>query len=154
MPQEPRRSKRLKSVTNHELCVFCEEDSPFCLHSYSTKNAEKSLRDMANEMDDQDMLTKIDGGDFVAIGLKYHIICLTRYTNKYRAFKRAQNPQEDRSEWIKGQAFAETVLSMEAAEACNELLRCHCKSENGCTRCRCAIQKLPCTELCQCKCNK
>ena len=42
---------------------------------------------MAKEMDDQDMLTKIDGGDFVANELKYHIFCLTRYRNKYHAFK-------------------------------------------------------------------
>ena len=53
---DTRHSKRLKGAMDYELCVFCEEDSAFRLHSYSTKNAEKNLCNMAMEMRDDDML--------------------------------------------------------------------------------------------------
>ena len=33
------------------------------LHDYSTENAELSLRTMASDMNDHDLLTKLSGGD-------------------------------------------------------------------------------------------
>ena len=74
----------------YNLCVICEEDNAFKLDLYSTKNAEESLRDMALEMSDDDISRMISIGDFVAIGLKYHDTCLTRYRNKCRVFLQAQ----------------------------------------------------------------
>ena len=95
--------------------MFCEEDTQSIQASLlQHKECRKNLRNMAMEMGDDDMLRKIAGGDFVAIALKYHTICLTRYRNRYRAFMRAKNPQEDQNNKIKGQAFAETVLEMES----------------------------------------
>ena len=42
----------------------------------------------------------------------------------------------------------------EAASACNELIRCGCKSTRGCsTRCKCAKAGLSCTDLCSCTCE-
>ncbi|XP_071963322.1 uncharacterized protein [Antedon mediterranea] len=42
----------------------------------------------------------------------------------------------------------------EAAKACNELIKCGCKSDRGCVTCKCAKSNLPCTELCSCKCPR
>ena len=50
-------------------------------HEYSTRNAEISLRAMANDMQDNALLTKISGGDLVAIEAKYHFSCLSEYRN-------------------------------------------------------------------------
>lgn len=39
----------------------------------------------------------------------------------------------------------------EASKVCQELLRCGCKSKNGCTgRCKCVNADMPCTALCKC----
>ena len=39
----------------------------------------------------------------------------------------------------------------QASQSCQELLRCGCKSERGCTgRCKCVRAELPCTALCHC----
>lgn len=113
MQPDTRHSKRLKGAMDYKLCVFCEEDNAFRLHSYSTKNAGNNLLDMAMETGDDDILTKISSGDFVAIELKYHDTCLTRYINKHLILLRPQNPLEERTDVIKGQAFAEAVLGME-----------------------------------------
>ena len=38
-----------------------------------------------------------------------------------------------------------------ASQSCQELLKCGCKSEKGCTgRCKCVRAELPCTALCNC----
>ena len=50
---------------------------------------EKTIRDMANEMCDSELLVKISGDiDLVAIEGKYHLSCLTNYRNLYCAFSR------------------------------------------------------------------
>ena len=42
----------------------------------------------------------------------------------------------------------------EAARACNELIKCGCKSKRGCTsRCKCNKAGLACTDLCNCTCE-
>ena len=52
---------------------------------------DKSVKDMAREMCDSKLLVKLSGGvDLVAIEGKYHLTCLTKFRNCYRAFQRAQ----------------------------------------------------------------
>ena len=42
-----------------------------------------------------------------------------------------------------------------SSKACNELVKCGCKSKNGCsTRCACKKVQWRCTELCSCTCQK
>ncbi len=73
---------------------------------------DKSIKDMAREMCDSEMLVKISGGiDLVATEGKYHFSCLSNYRNRYRTFCRAQagssvssNSQE------KARTFAELVM--------------------------------------------
>ena len=53
---------------------------------------DKTIRDMANEMCNIELLVKISGGiDLVAIEGKYHLSCLTNYCYRYCAFSRAQS---------------------------------------------------------------
>ena len=65
------------------------------LHDYSTENAELSLRTMASDMNDHDLLTKLSGGDFVATEAKYHFPCITKYRNRYRSYLREKNKNTD-----------------------------------------------------------
>ncbi len=60
------RPKRRESTAL--LCIFCESSTPELLHEFSTFNMDKSIKDMAQEMCDSEMLVKISGGvDLVAI---------------------------------------------------------------------------------------
>ena len=56
------------------------------LHEFTTLNVVKSIKSMATEMSDRELLIKIRGGDLIALEAKYHLTCLTIYRNHYRTF--------------------------------------------------------------------
>ena len=90
------------------LCIFCGEKNQEELHDYSTENAELSLRTMASDMNNHDLITKLSGGDFVAIEAKYHFLCITKYRNCYHSYLREKNKNTDfRYEQAKARAFTE-----------------------------------------------
>ena len=96
--------------------MFCEEKKAESLHEYTTVNTDKSLRRMATEMLDTEILAKISGGDLVAIEAKYHVSCLVKYRNKYRSFLRQQHsPKNWSREQHKARAFTELVTFIEAS---------------------------------------
>ena len=74
-----RHSKRKLLETDDTFCIFCGKVSSEKLHEYSTRNDDISLRAMANDVQDSSLLTKISGGDLVAIEAKYTISCLSEY---------------------------------------------------------------------------
>ena len=49
----------------------------------------QELRRIATEMQDVSLLSKISGGDLIAIEAKYHLNCLVAYRNQYRSTQRA-----------------------------------------------------------------
>ena len=109
-----RCSKRQSIETNMALCIFCGEKNQEELHDYSTENAELSLRTMASDMNDDDLLTKLSGGDFVAIEAKYHFPCITKYRNRYRSYLPEKNKNTDfRYEQAKARAFTELISYIE-----------------------------------------
>ena len=111
-----RHSKRKLLETDNALCIFCGKVSSGKLHEYSTRNAEISLRAMANDMQDNALLTKISGGDLVAIEAKYHFSCLSEYRNRHRSYLRKKSKEVDIDyERVKAREFVEVVSYVEAA---------------------------------------
>ena len=111
-----RRSKRKLLEADDALCIFCEKVSSEKLHEYSTRNTEISLRAMANDMQGNALLTKISGGDLVAIEAKYHFSCLSEYRNQHRSYLRKKSKEVDIDyERVKARAFVEVVSYVEAA---------------------------------------
>jgi len=55
-----------------EKCIFCEESSRN-LHQFSTLEANSSIRVNAKDLEDTSLLTKIEGGDLIALESKYHL---------------------------------------------------------------------------------
>lgn len=111
------RPKR-QSTTINTLCTFCGDMTTDLLHEFTTFNMDKTIRDMANEMCDSELLVKLSGGDLVAIEGKYHLSCLTSYRNRYRAFLRALSASSQSSistKQAKARAFAELVMHVEGA---------------------------------------
>ena len=76
--QEACRPKRRPSARNKNLCIFCDVDGSEPLHEFSTFNTNRSINQMATDMD---LLVKISGGDLVAMEAKYHFNCLSKYRN-------------------------------------------------------------------------
>ena len=109
-----RQSKRQAGSTSvRNCCIFCREDSGILI-SYSTKCAEDNLRNMADNMEDTEILAQILTGDLVALDVKYHFTCLTRYRNRYRSFCRQKGNEDSTNTKIaRAQAFVELVNTME-----------------------------------------
>ena len=93
------------------VCFFCKGDAKAePLHEFTTFNADKSVKVMATEMNDTDILVKLAD---VAIEAKYHLACLTKYRNQYRSHirsdQRSSDVQTAEVQKAKAMAFAKTV---------------------------------------------
>ncbi len=64
------RKENLPQVCFSKLAFFVKKKGDK-LHEYSTLKADKSLQQMATEMQDTRMMSNIAGGDLVAIQTKY-----------------------------------------------------------------------------------
>ena len=109
---EQRRSKRRSC--SKSACIFCDVDSGQ-LHNCSTMELDKELREMATELQDSLLLSKISGGDIIAIEAKYHINCLVSYKNRYRSFQRAcaSHFRSTEESVLQARAFMELVSYIE-----------------------------------------
>ena len=111
-----RRSKQKLLEIDNALCIFCGKVSSEKLHEYSTRNTEILLRAMANDMQDNALLTKISGGDLVAIEAKYHFSCLSENRNRHRSYLCKKSKEVDTDyERVKARAFVEAVSYVEVA---------------------------------------
>ena len=83
---------------NFDSCVFCvkghEEGD---LHQVSTFDADSNIRSMVTELQDTELLARIDGGDLIAQEMKYHLKCLTSLGNCYKSHVRKLNQEEDKA---------------------------------------------------------
>lgn len=90
------RTKRHKP--NQERCIFCNEEHN--LHQFSTFEVDKNVRAMAEALQHQSLLARIQGGDLIAIEAKYHLPCLTRLRNQYRLHQGRKQDLHDTKEMV------------------------------------------------------
>ena len=113
-----RNSKRRQASMNNEVCIFCAKDSDEILHDFTSLAVDKKIRDMAKELEDFELLSRISGGDLVAIEAQYHIGCLTKFRNSHRSLKRKEDNMDDDSlnEMInESRAFVELTTYIETS---------------------------------------
>lgn len=70
-------------------CMFCK-DTDGHLHEFRTLEMDETIRQMAIDLHDSDILANLSGGDLVAIEAKYHLDCLTAFRNRHRSMLRKQ----------------------------------------------------------------
>ncbi len=113
---EERKSKRHSSSTLLQAtCIFCDDESGQ-LHNCSTLGLDKELRKMATDLQDTSLLSRISGGDLIAIDAKYHINCLVAYKNRYRSAQRAcasESSNTTEKNVLQARAFAELISYIE-----------------------------------------
>ena len=111
-----RNSKRRQASKNNEVCIFCKKDSDEILHE--SLAVDKKIRDMAKELEDFELLSRISGGDLIAIEAQYHIGCLTKFRNSHCSLKRKEdNMVEDSLNEMmnESQAFVELTTYIETS---------------------------------------
>jgi hypothetical protein len=87
---EARKKQPNRHPVDIDNCIFCDKSGKLRLHKFATLPADSHVRKMATALNDVALLSKIAGGDVVAIDGKYHVECLTGLRNRYRSYKRKQ----------------------------------------------------------------
>ena len=65
-----------RQLMDKMACLFCQQEDGN-LHEFRTLEAGKSIRQMATELQDTELMARMEGGDVVALEAKYHLECLT-----------------------------------------------------------------------------
>ena len=108
-------SKRRKVIGDDQKWLFCDEgDKVGVLHSFTTIEADRNLRQIVNDLQDFELLSKISGGDLIAIEAKYRMKCLTNLRNKHRSFQRKSKSDqfleaEEEERFNEARAFVELL---------------------------------------------
>ena len=92
-----RKSMRKTLEIDKHCCLFCGQSEN--LINFATLNAEYKVRQMAKDLNDVELQTKISGGDFVALEIKYHLPCLTAYRNKHYLDFTCKNVEDSSSNY-------------------------------------------------------
>ena len=111
-----RNSKRRQASKNDVVCIFCDKGSDEILHDFTSLTVDEKIRDMAKELEDFELLSRMSRGDLVAIDANYHIGCLTKFRNSYRSLKRKEDNMDEDSlnEMInESRAFVELTTYIE-----------------------------------------
>ena len=72
-------------------CLFCQQGGH--LHKFTTFEADESVRQMATELRETELMARMEGGELIALEAKYHLQCLTALQNRFRSLVR-KNEQE------------------------------------------------------------
>ena len=108
-------TSRKRKYGSHEAnrCIFCEGGAEGDkLHCFATMETDTSVRRMALQLEDFELLGRISGGDLVAIDARYHLKCLITLRNRHRSLCKQQAQHENEpatAETDEAKAFEELV---------------------------------------------
>ena len=88
-PEEvTQNEKRPRVPQQKNYCIFCQHDKPETLHSVTTLHFGQRLIEIALELEDTILLSRLGNGDLVALDGKWHPSCKISSFSKYRSFYR------------------------------------------------------------------
>ena len=83
------KAKKVKrQVSDQNVCIFCGEQGND-LHQVLTLEVDRDVKEMAVQMQDSQLITKLAAGDMFAIEAKCHSRCMLAYKCKYIAYVRS-----------------------------------------------------------------
>lgn len=110
------RRHRPRKCLDKTSCIFCTKQDGL-LHEFRTLEADVNVRSMARDLQDSDLLTRIEGvGDLIALEAKYHLACLVGLRNRHRTLLRKQENLEGgntEERKIRARAFVELITHIE-----------------------------------------
>jgi len=106
----------LKESIEKMACLLCQQ-SDGNLHEFRTVEAYQSIRNIATEPHNTELMARMEGGDLVAMETKYHLACLTTaIRNCYRSSENQQGKEHDQSseeDHLKAMAFVDLLTHIE-----------------------------------------
>jgi len=122
--ESARRANKRQAI-NKDVCLFCQEGNEEAdLHQVLTFAAKKNIQTMFTELQDNILLSQIDGGDLISQEAEYHLKCLTNLRNRFRSHTK-KSGQQHRSideKLNESRAFVELTNYIEKAVDCGALL--------------------------------
>ena len=110
-PDKSGGEKRMKrNAMDIEKCFLCDDGiDQGVLHEVSTFDTDKNIRTMITELNDTTLMTRIVGGDLMAMEAKYHRACLVQLRNRHRSLTRrsGQPPENIDEKMNESRAFLE-----------------------------------------------
>lgn len=76
-----------REASDKFACLLCR-GSDGLLHEFQTLTADTSIRKMATELQETQLLAAIEGVDLIALDAKYHLQCYVALRNRYRSHLR------------------------------------------------------------------
>ena len=108
--------KQARQTLPKTACIFCTKTEGN-LHEVSTFGTDESVRQMATDLEDTVLLSRLGVTDLMASEAKYHLKCMNDFRNRHRSYLRQkrkihdiQNREEGR---VKARAFLELCTYME-----------------------------------------
>lgn len=96
-----------------EICFFCSNtESKGKLHEVCTFQLDCRVRNCAQKLQDQELLSKLSEGDLIALEAKYHVKCLVNLYNKTRT-KGQDFSSSCKERTCRGIALAELITYIE-----------------------------------------
>ena len=110
-----KKRRRQREPQDKSTCIFCRESSEN-LHEFMTIKTGNNIRVMATDLQENELLTRIEGGDLIALDAKYHLACLTALRNRHRSLMRqrqdcSDNQKEEKK--FEARAFVELIAHVE-----------------------------------------
>ena len=96
-------------------CSFCKQENGH-LHGFRTLEVDQSVRQMATELQDTNLIARMEGGNLVALECKCHLECLTALQNCYQSLKSQQDKESgevSEENQVKARAFVELFTYIE-----------------------------------------
>ena len=92
------RQKLSPTPTKKNICFFCENSSDKgILHCVTTLHIDNNVKNMATELSDTKLLTKLADRDMIAADAMYHLNCYVGLCNRYRAHSSKSNNKDIRN---------------------------------------------------------
>ena len=110
---EKRRCRR--QSFDKTACIFCTMQGGH-LHEFATLGTDNNVKSMARDLQETDLLTRLEGGDLIAKEAKYHLVCLVGLRNRHRSQSRHGSHDINIEEKkIQARAFIELITHIENA---------------------------------------
>ena len=80
-----------RKLVDKMACLFCQQGGH--LHKFTTFESDESVRQIATELRETELMARMEGGDLIALEAKYQLQCLTALRNHFQSLVH-KNEQE------------------------------------------------------------
>lgn len=104
-------TKQARQTLPKTACIFCTKTEGH-LHEVSTFGKDGSVRQMAADLQDTVLLSRLGVTDLMASEAKYHFECMSDFRNRHRSYLRRKRRTDDIQNSEEGRAKARAFLEL------------------------------------------